>query len=334
MASNSFGLIYRFTSFGESHGNYMGVILDGVPSNFPLDLQKIQDDLDRRKPGQNKLMSQRKEEDTFELVSGFFEGKTTGTPLTFLVKNKDQRSRSYNNIIDLYRPGHADYTYHKKYENYNPYGGGRSSARETLCRVIAGAVAKQFLEKFSIQIEAHLCQVGEVKDDLEAMHNEILRVKKMGNSIGGKIKIVAKNVPVGVGEPIYEKLDARLAYALMSINAVKAVEIGDGVDVVDKLGSENNDIIKKDGKFLTNHAGGILGGISSGQEIVATMSIKPTPSIFINQETTNKENEELEFQLKGRHDPCVALRAPVIGEAMMAQVIFDLMLLDGRFFNN
>ncbi|PCJ19270.1 MAG: chorismate synthase [Candidatus Cloacimonadota bacterium] len=331
MASNSFGLIYRFTSFGESHGDLVGVILDGVPSNFPLDLDKIQADLDRRKPGQNKLMSQRKEEDKFEIVSGFFEGKTTGTPLTFLIKNKDQRSRNYSDIVDLYRPGHADFTYHKKYKNYNPYGGGRSSARETLTRVIAGAVAKQFLEKFQIKIEASLIQVGDIKDDINLMHQKILEVKKTGDSIGGKVKITASNVPVGVGEPIYEKLDARLAYALMSINAVKAVEIGDGLAVVNKLGSENNDVIKKDGNFLSNHAGGILGGISSGQDIVATMSIKPTPSIFLNQETINKKNEEIEFQLKGRHDPCVALRAPVIGEAMMAQVIFDLMLLDGNF---
>lgn len=333
MASNSFGLIYRFTSFGESHGDCLGVILDGVPSNFPLDLKQIQKDLDRRKPGQNKLMSQRKEDDEFELVSGFFEGKTTGTPLTFLVKNKDQKSRSYTDIVNLYRPGHADFTYHKKYKNYNPYGGGRSSARETLARVIAGAVAKQYLDQFGIKIEARLTQVGEVIASEELMNQEILRVKKLKNSIGGKIQVVAKNVPIGVGEPIYEKLDARLAYGLMSINAVKAVEIGDGVQVVTKLGSQNNDILRKDNLFESNHAGGILGGISTGQDVIASVSIKPTPSIFISQQTVNKKNEEVEFDLKGRHDPCVALRAPVIVESMVAQVIFDLMLLDGRFFS-
>ncbi|MCO4783478.1 MAG: chorismate synthase [Candidatus Cloacimonetes bacterium] len=333
MASNSFGLIYRFTSFGESHGDCLGVILDGVPSNFPLDLTKIQADLDRRKPGQNKLMSQRKEDDDFELVSGYFEGKTTGTPLTFLVRNKDQKSRSYTDIVNLYRPGHADYTYHKKYKNYNPYGGGRSSARETLARVIAGSVAKQFLETFNISIEAQLTQVGDIKGSVDLMHEEILRVKKLGNSIGGKIEVRAKNIPVGVGEPIYEKLDARLAYAFMSINAVKAVEIGDGVEVVTKMGSENNDVIRKDGRFESNHSGGILGGISTGQDLLASVSIKPTPSIFVTQDTINKNNEEVQFDLKGRHDPCVALRAPVIIEAMMAQVVFDLMLLDGSFFS-
>ncbi len=326
MASNSFGKMFRFTTWGESHGPAIGVVIDGVPPNFKLDLNFIQSELDRRRPGSSKLTTARKEKDKFELLSGFFEGRTTGAPLSFIIRNENKRGRDYEVLRTLYRPGHADYTYHKKYKNYDPYGGGRSSARETAGRVIAGAIAKQYLSLSSVSVEASLKQVGDVKGDIDVLQAEILKVKQQGNSIGGVIEVVASGVPAGWGEPTYEKLDARLAYALMGLHAVKAVEIGDGMSVVGRYGSENNDELTPEG-FKSNSSGGVLGGISTGQQVVARVHIKPTASIFKPQNTIDREGCAQVLDLKGRHDPCVALRAVVIVEAIVATVLFDLYLL-------
>ncbi len=326
MASNSFGKIFRFTTWGESHGPAVGVVIDGVPSNFPLDLKFIQDELDRRRPGSTKFTTSRKESDKFELLSGIYEGRTTGAPLSFLVTNNNKRGKDYEILKNVYRPGHADYTYHKKYTNYDPYGGGRSSARETIGRVIAGAIAKQFLSHRGVSVEAKLKQVGQVKGDLDILQAEILRVKQQGDSIGGIIEVTADGVPVGWGEPTAEKLDARLAYALMGLHAVKAVEIGDGVSVVGRRGSENNDELTPQG-FKANSSGGVLGGISTGQQIIARVHVKPTASIFKPQNTIDRKGHPKVLDLKGRHDPCVALRAVVIVEAIVAIVLFDLSLL-------
>ena len=326
MASNSFGKIFRFTTWGESHGPAIGVVIDGVPANFKLDLEFIQSELSRRRPGSSKLTTARKEKDQFELLSGFFDGRTTGAPLSFIIKNENKRGKDYEILKNLYRPGHADYTYHKKYKNYDPYGGGRSSARETAGRVIAGAIAKQYLSLMGVKVEASLKQVGNVQGELEILQSEILRVKQQGDSIGGVIEVVAAGVPTGWGEPTYEKLDARLAYALMGLHAVKAVEIGDGINVVSRLGSENNDEITPQG-FKSNSSGGVLGGISTGQEIIARVHIKPTASIFKPQDTIDREGNSKILDLRGRHDPCVALRAIVIVESIVAAVLFDLCLL-------
>lgn len=326
MASNSFGKIFRFTTWGESHGPAIGVVIDGVPANFKLDLEFIQSELSRRRPGSSKLTTARKEKDQFELLSGFFDGRTTGAPLSFIIKNENKRGKDYEILKNLYRPGHADYTYHKKYKNYDPYGGGRSSARETAGRVIAGAIAKQYLSLMGVKVEASLKQVGNVQGELEVLQSEILRVKQQGDSIGGVIEVVATGVPTGWGEPTYEKLDARLAYALMGLHAVKAVEIGDGINVVSRLGSENNDEITPQG-FKSNSSGGVLGGISTGQEIIARVHIKPTASIFKPQDTIDREGNSKILDLRGRHDPCVALRAIVIVESIVAAVLFDLCLL-------
>ena len=326
MASNSFGKIFRFTTWGESHGPAIGVVIDGVPPNFKLDLEFIQSELDRRRPGSSKLTTARKEKDKFELLSGFFEGRTTGAPLSFIIKNENKRGKDYEVLRSLYRPGHADYTYHKKYKNYDPYGGGRSSARETAGRVIAGAIAKQYLALNGISVVANLKQVGKVQGEFEVLQAEILKVKQQGNSIGGVIEVIANGVPAGWGEPTYEKLDARLAYALMGLHAVKAVEIGDGVDVVGRSGLENNDEISPEG-FKSNSSGGVLGGISTGQPIVARVHIKPTASVFHPQNTIDREGNPQVLDLRGRHDPCVALRAVVIVEAIVATVLFDLCLL-------
>lgn len=328
MASNSFGKIFRFMTWGESHGPAIGVVIDGVPSNFPLNLDFIQAELDRRRPGSSQFTTPRKESDQFELLSGFFEGRTTGAPLSFMIANHNTRSKDYDELRKLYRPGHADFTYHKKYVNYDPYGGGRSSARETAGRVIAGAIAKQFLERKGVNIQARLIQVGSVQGDMDDLQNEILRVKQDGDSIGGVVEVRAKGVPVGWGEPTYDKLDARLAYAMMGLHAVKAVEIGDGVEVVARQGSQNNDEIGPQG-FLTNSSGGVLGGISTGQELVARVHIKPTASIFKSQQTIDRDGNSQILELRGRHDPCVALRAVVILESIMAHVLFDLSLLAG-----
>jgi len=326
MASNGFGLLYRFTTWGESHGSCIGVTIDGIPADFPLDLDWLNKDLQRRKPGTSKLVSSRKEEDSFTILSGFFEGRTTGAPLSFSFLNQDVRKKDYEKNLSVIRPGHADYTYGIKYQNYDPYGGGRSSARETIGRVVAGSIAAQFLKEWGIVVQGELTRVGSVSEDTEGMRQEALKAKQDGDSVGGQVVVRASGVPAGIGEPVYEKLDARLAYALMSINAVKAVEIGDGVDVAGKRGSENNDQMNADG-FLSNHCGGILGGISTGEEIFVRISLKPTPSIFCEQNTINSRGEATKLKLRGRHDPCVAFRAVVVAEAMVSQVLLDMILM-------
>lgn len=340
MASNSFGLIYRFTSFGESHGVGIGVVLDGVPANFPLDLAHLRQMLQRRRPGFHQLHSARLEADDFEIISGLFNGLTTGAPICFLVRNIGQKKNDYEAIKDIFRPGHADYTYYHKYKNYDPYGGGRASARETIARVIAGAVAMQFLKTIDITLKSRIIQIGnnintstnlhweaDTATDISTdMANEINRIKSLNDSIGGKIEIRADNLPPIVGEPIYEKLDARLAFGLMSINGVKGVEIGSAEEAAQSVGSVYNDAIYEDG-FHTNHCGGVLGGISSSQPLICRISIKPTPSIAQVQKTIDKKGKQQDILIQGRHDPCILLRALVVAESMVACVIFDLLLL-------
>ena len=325
MASNSFGILYRYTTWGESHGPVIGVTIDGVPPDFNLDLEHLKRNLTRRKPGTSKLLSGRKEQDLFTILSGYHAERTTGAPLTFSFKNEDCRKVDYEKFAGVFRPGHADFTYWAKYKNYDPFGGGRYSARETIGRVVAGSIAAQFLERWSISVQGTVSRVGD-KTDLAEMEQEALKAKQNGDSIGGQVEIIARGVPAGIGEPVYEKLDARLAYALMSINAVKAVEIGDGVSIVEKRGSEANDAMSSEG-FKSNHCGGILGGISTGDEIIIRVSLKPTPSIFHEQNTVNYLGEEVFLNLRGRHDPCVAFRAAVVAEAMVCLVLFDLILM-------
>lgn len=353
MAGNSIGKLFRVTTFGESHGVALGCIIDGIPPNMALTEADIQPDLDRRKPGTSRYTTPRREEDKVEILSGVFEGKTTGTSIGLLIKNSDQRSQDYNEIKDRFRPGHADFTYQHKYGIRDYRGGGRSSARETAMRVAAGAVAKKYLrEQFGIEIRGFIAQIGEVKIDPKTVTNIaeidwqtvnsnpffspdaqaiekfdalIREIKKNGDSIGAKLTVIAENVPIGVGEPVFDRLDAEIAYALMSINAVKGVEIGDGFDVVEQKGSEHRDEITPDG-FVSNHAGGILGGISSGQPIIAHIALKPTSSITIPGRSVNLNNEAVEVVTKGRHDPCVGIRAVPIAEAMVAIVLLDHLL--------
>ncbi|MDR0805221.1 MAG: chorismate synthase [Enterobacteriaceae bacterium] len=342
MAGNSIGQLFRVTTFGESHGIALGCIVDGVPPGISLTEADLQHDLDRRRPGTSRYTTQRREPDSVRILSGVFEGVTTGTSIGLLIENTDQRSQDYGDIKDVFRPGHADYTYQQKYGLRDYRGGGRSSARETAMRVAAGAIAKKYLQQqFGIQIRGYLSQMGdiccELKDweqveqnpffcpdpeKIEAMDELMRELKKSGDSIGAKVTIVADGVPVGLGEPVFDRLDADLAHALMGINAVKGVEIGDGFAVVNKLGSENRDEITPQG-FLSNHAGGILGGISSGQQILANIALKPTSSITIAGKTINKQGEAVEMITRGRHDPCVGIRAVPIAEAMMAIVIID-----------
>ncbi|PVX31965.1 chorismate synthase [Pasteurella langaaensis DSM 22999] len=353
MAGNSIGELFRVTTFGESHGIALGCIVDGVPPNMALTEADIQPDLDRRKPGTSQFTTPRRENDEVQILSGVFEGKTTGTSIGLLIKNADQRSKDYGDIMDKYRPGHADFTYQQKYGIRDYRGGGRSSARETAMRVAAGAIAKKYLrEQFGIEVRGYLSQIGEIKIDPKTVadlskidwqqvnsnpffspdqsavkkFDELIRaLKKEGNSIGAKLTVVAENVPVGLGEPVFDRLDADLAHGLMSINAVKAVEIGDGFDVVAQKGTEHRDEMTPTG-FLSNHAGGILGGISNGQPIIATIALKPTSSITIPGHTVNLNNEPVELITKGRHDPCVGIRAVPIAEAMMAIVLLDHLL--------
>lgn len=350
MAGNSIGQIFRVTTFGESHGLALGCIIDGVPPGLELSEVDIQPDLDRRKPGTSRYTTPRREDDEVQILSGVFEGKTTGTSIGLLIKNKDQRSQDYSKIKDRFRPGHADYTYQHKYGVRDYRGGGRSSARETAMRVAAGAVAKKYLrEHFGIQVRGFLSQMGDIaiapqalsdvdwdfvnsnpffcpeKSAVEKFDELIRTLKKEGDSIGAKLTVVAENVPVGLGEPVFDRLDAELAYALMSINAVKGVEIGDGFAVVTQRGSEHRDEITPEG-FLSNHAGGILGGISSGQPIIAHIALKPTSSITIPGRSVNVNNEPVEVITQGRHDPCVGIRAVPIAEAMMAIVLLDHLL--------
>jgi len=346
MAGNTFGRIFTITSFGESHGPAIGCVVDGCPPGLALSVGDIQRDLDRRKPGTSRHVTQRQESDTVEILSGIFEGKTTGTPIALLIRNEDARSRDYGNLIDTFRPGHADYTYWQKYGIRDHRGGGRASARETAVRVAAAAIAKKWLrEKYGVVIRGYLSQLGpleapfkswaevsknpffsassEVVPKLESFMDEL---RKVGDSVGAKITTVAESVPVGWGGPVYAKLDADLAGAMMSINAVKAVEIGAGFGAVMQRGSEHGDELTPEG-FITNHAGGILGGISTGQDIVVTIGIKPTSSIRVARRSIDKQGKPVTVETNGRHDPCVGIRATPIAEAMMALVLMDHALL-------
>lgn len=345
MAGNSIGQFFRVTTFGESHGIALGCIVDGVPPGIPLTEADIQHDLDRRRPGTSRYTTQRREPDQVKILSGVFEGVTTGTSIGLLIENTDQRSQDYGAIKDLFRPGHADYTYEHKYGTRDYRGGGRSSARETAMRVAAGAIAKKYLQmKHDIVVRGYLAQIGDVAcelkdwsiveenpffcpdaDKLDALDELMRGLKKEGDSIGAKVTVMAENVPPGLGEPVFDRLDADLAHALMSINAVKGVEIGDGFAVVNQRGSQHRDEIRASG-FQSNHAGGILGGISSGQTISANLAMKPTSSITVPGKTITRDGEEVEMITKGRHDPCVGIRAVPIAEAMMAIVLIDHLL--------
>ncbi|ULJ68610.1 chorismate synthase [Wielerella bovis] len=342
MAGNTFGQLFTVTTFGESHGVGLGCIIDGCPPNLPLSADDIQHDLDRRKPGTSRHVTQRREADQVEILSGVFEGKTTGTPIALLIRNTDQRSKDYGNIAQQFRPGHADYTYWHKYGTRDYRGGGRSSARETAARVAAGAVAKKWLrEQFGTEIVCWVTQVGEKEivfenenfisqnpffaanqSQIAELENYMDSVRKSLDSVGAKLHIEARNVPVGLGEPVFDRLDADIAHALMSINAVKAVEIGDGFDVVAQRGSVHGDELTPTG-FKSNHAGGILGGISTGQTITANFAIKPTSSIATPRQSIDIDGNAVEIATHGRHDPCVGLRAVPIAEAMLALVLID-----------
>ena len=345
MAGNSFGQLFRVTTFGESHGLALGAVVDGCPPGLEISEADLQIDLDRRKPGTSRYTTQRREADEVRILAGVFEGRTTGTSIGLLIENTDQRSKDYSEIKDLFRPGHADYTYHQKYGQRDYRGGGRSSARETAMRVAAGAIAKKYLKQMhGIEIVGFLSQLGPIKAEafdqsqieqnpfffpdagkLEALDEYMRALKKEGNSIGAKVAVIARNVPVGLGEPVFDRLDADIAHAMMGINAVKGVEIGDGFAVVEQKGSEHRDEMTPTG-FASNHAGGILGGISSGQDIVVSMALKPTSSITVPGKTINTSGEATEMITKGRHDPCVGIRAVPIAEAMLALVLMDHLL--------
>jgi len=347
MAGNSFGRMFTVTSFGESHGPALGCVVDGCPPGLALDEADIQKDLDRRRPGTSRFTSQRREEDKVKILSGVFEGITTGTPIALVIENTDQRSRDYDKIKDQFRPAHADFTYWKKYGFRDYRGGGRSSARETAARVAAGAIARKFLAAATgMDIYAYLCQLGPIRIDqvdrqeidqnpffcpdktkVAAMEEYMSALSKEGNSVGAKITVVASGVPTGLGEPVFDKLDADLAGALMGINAAKGVEIGAGFSVVEQKGTEHRDEITPQG-FLSNNAGGILGGISSGQDIIAHLALKPTSSLRIPGRSVDIHGNAIEVITTGRHDPCVGIRAAPIAEAMMALVLMDHYLRD------
>lgn len=342
MSGNTFGKLFTVTTFGESHGLGLGAIIDGCPPGIEISEADLQLDLDRRRPGTSRYTTARNEADQVKIMSGVFEGKTTGTPIGLLIENTDQRSKDYGNIANTFRPGHADYTYWQKYGIRDYRGGGRSSARETAMRVAAGAVAKKFLaQKFGMEIKGCVTQIGDVvaenydwniveenpfffpdSDKLEQLDELLRGIIRQKDSIGAKITVHANNVPVGLGEPIFDRIDAEIAHALMGINAVKGVEIGDGFGVVNQKGSEHRDELTPTG-FATNHAGGILGGISSGQDIVANLALKPTSSIGVPGKTVDLAGEEADIITKGRHDPCVGIRAVPIAEAMMAMTLMD-----------
>ncbi len=345
MSGNTFGKLFTVTSAGESHGPGYICIVDGCPPGLVLCESDMQRDLDRRKPGQSRHVTQRKESDTVKIMSGMFEGVTTGTPIGLLIENEDQKSRDYGSIKDMFRPGHADYTYQQKYGIRDYRGGGRASARETCMRVAAGAIAKKYLkEKFGIIIRGCLSQIGPIKiehKDWDAVENNVFfcpdpdrvselddyldALRKEGESIGARINVVAEKVPVGLGEPIFDRLDADIAKAMMSINAVKGVEIGAGFDSVEHKGTEHRDEMTPEG-FVGNNAGGILGGISTGQDILVSMALKPTSSIRLPGDTIDKSGQATQVITKGRHDPCVGIRATPIAEAMLALVLMDHVL--------
>ncbi|MDR4651806.1 MAG: chorismate synthase [Nitrosomonas sp.] len=342
MSGNSFGKLFCVTSFGESHGPAIGCVIDGCPPGLEISQEDIQRELDRRKPGTSRHVTQRRESDTVEILSGVFEGRTTGTSIGLLIRNEDQRSKDYSKIMDVFRPGHADYTYWQKYGIRDYRGGGRSSARETAVRVAAGAIAKKWLhEKFGIVIRGYMAQLGPIEipfkcwrdvnqnpffvadNDYAAQLETFMdQLRKSGDSVGAKISVTAEGVPVGWGEPVYDRLDADIAYAMMNINAVKGVEIGAGFASVSQKGTEHSDEMTPEG-FLSNNAGGILGGISSGQPITVNVAIKPTSSIRLGRRSIDKNGEPVIVETHGRHDPCVGIRATPIVEAMLALVLID-----------
>jgi chorismate synthase len=343
---NRFGIRFSFTTFGESHGRAIGCVVDGVPAGLEIDEAFIQSELDRRKPGQNEYATARKEADAVEILSGTFEGRSTGTPIAMVIYNTNQKSKDYSNIKDVFRPGHADFTYWNKYGIRDYRGGGRSSARETAARVAAGAVAKLMLKAVGIEVQSGIIEIAGIHAETldfdyapsseiyaldktveQAQKEAVLEAKNRHDSVGGVARVTLRNLPVGLGEPLYYKLDALLADAMMGINAVKAVEIGDGMHSAGAFGSTNNDPIRRSG-FESNHAGGILGGISNGEDVDVNVYFKPTPSIFMEQHTVTTTGEEVDFALKGRHDPCVAIRGSVVAEAMAALVVADLLLLN------
>jgi len=346
MSDNTFGRLFRMTTFGESHGPAIGCVIDGCPPGLEIDAAEIQLELVRRATGKSRHTSQRKEKDEVQILSGVFEGRTTGTPIALLIENTDARSRDYSDIAEKFRPGHADYTYWKKYGTRDYRGGGRSSARETTMRVAAGAIAKKYLrEHFGIEIQGWLAQLGPIRTDnvmdmdnieknpffspdasvVGQLEKHMDQLRKSGDSCGARISAVAHNVPAGLGEPVYGKLSADLASAMMGINAAKGVEIGAGFDCVDQLGTEHRDEITADG-FLSNNAGGILGGISSGQDVLVSVAFKPASSLRIPCRSIDIEGNEVEVITKGRHDPCVGIRATPIVEAMLALVLMDHVL--------
>jgi chorismate synthase len=348
MSGNSFGKIFTLTSFGESHGAAIGGVIDGVPANFPIDLAKIQNELDRRRPGQSNLVTQRKESDTVQILSGIFEGKTTGSPIGFIIHNENQKSADYEHLKDAFRPSHADFAYQQKYGHRDYKGGGRSSARETASRVVAGAIAKQFLDSLGIQFSAYVDQIGSIRFENDSffendliegnavrcpdekmaagMSELILETRKKGDTVGGAIRCVINGVPAGLGEPVFDKLHADLGKAMLSINAVKGFEIGSGFDSIAMNGSEHNDILSSDGSTKTNHSGGIQGGISNGMPISFRVAFKPVATIMQTQPTIDEVGNETEIEGKGRHDACVVPRAVPIVEAMAAMVILDFYL--------
>ena len=348
MAGSSFGTLFKLTTFGESHGTAIGGIIDGVPANFLLDIPAIQLELDRRKPGQSSLVTQRKESDTVQFLSGIFEGKTLGSPIGFIILNENQKEADYAHLKDTFRPSHADFTYEKKYGIRDYRGGGRSSARETASRVVAGALAKQVLNSIGIKFSTFVDQVGDIrfhsdeffalkeiesnlvrcpdKNVAEKMENLIREVRKEGDTIGGVISCVIKGVPAGLGEPVFDKLPAELGKAMLSINAVKAFEIGSGMESIIMRGSQHNDLFNEDGTTQTNHSGGIQGGISNGMPIHFRVAFKPVATIMQTQASINTQGDKIELEGKGRHDACVVPRAVPIVEAMAALVILDFYL--------
>lgn len=348
MAGNSFGTLFKLSTFGESHGEAIGGIIDGCPAGLEIDLELVQKDMDRRKPGQSAIVTQRKEPDTVKFFSGIFEGKTTGTPIGFVIENANQKSKDYSHIKDVYRPSHADYTYDQKYGNRDYRGGGRSSARETACRVAAGSIAKQLLK--DIKITAYTAAVGDINLEKTAnmdfaqieqnmvrcpdpetaakMEAYIKEIRSQGDTVGGVVECVIQNVPAGLGEPVFNKLHAVLGQAMLSINAVKGFEYGSGFAGAALKGSEHNDLFNDDGSTRTNHSGGVQGGISNGMDIYFRVAFKPVATLMQKQQTINSKGEEVEMQGKGRHDPCVVPRAVPIVEAMAALVLADFHLLN------
>ncbi len=353
MSGSSIGKLFKLSTFGESHGVAIGGVIDGVPSGVLLDLDAIQHELDRRKPGQSSITTQRKESDTVQFLSGIFEGKTTGAPIGFIIPNENQKPQDYDHIKDVFRPSHADFTYEKKYGHRDYRGGGRSSARETASRVVAGAIAQQILSISGIQIVAHVDQVGSIRlektevwtksqvdktivrcpdADTSAKMEELIKsVRKDGNTIGGTISCTIYNVPVGLGEPVFDKLNAVIGQAMLSINAVKGIEFGAGFDAVSMLGSEHNDIFNQDGTTKTNFSGGIQGGISNGMPIQFRVAFKPVATIMQSQESIDKSGNSVNLDGKGRHDPCVVPRAIPIVEAMAAIVLLDALLIQNAY---